>query len=506
MNRSNQWALLTGALTMLIIFSGIAGCLQQLPPSVSPGKQNTTPVTSHCMTGDILFLTENLYPFSYMEPDGEVHGQSVEVVQELQKRLNCSTRIEVHPWSTSYETALRTPGHAVFSTAKTPEREEQFAWVGPIASFEYVLYARNDSMIILSSLEAARNAGMIAVVDGDARHDFLLNNNFSTIRPFSSDAECLEALVNGSVSLFLGSSATTPEALRMKAISEGAVVPVYSLLTTDLYIAFNRETAPGIVRAYQDALDIMKADGTFSRITGSDLVSRTPGGYQENGDGLPVETVLSALSSLITTRMHGIAAAMGSLALTSDLQSGDWDRIRPILTHLEKEHPEARFWYANPDGSYYTTVDNLTSANLKDRSYFPGVLAGKTSIGTIVVSKSTGRYTAIIAVPVIDRGLVKGMLGTSIYCDTLEKTLESEILLPDGYYFFVLDSQGDPVLDSLPDRIFSLDYNTDARTMMYSRSEGSVSYRYDGSPHKAIFKTSDIIGWKVAIGWQVQGF
>jgi len=245
-----------------------------------------------------------------------------------------------------------------------------------------VLYATKDSGIALQSLEAARNAGTIAVVERDARHDFLIGNQFSNIRTYSSDAECLDALLNGSVSLWVGSSATTPETLRRKGIPEFTLVPVYSLIRIELFIAFNRETAPATVRVYQDTLDAMKADGTFARITGSSThAPPSPAGRRESGQPSHLNPCSLRFSALVSARVHGIAAAMETLALTGELKEGDWEKIRPLLVRLEQEYPEARFWYARPDGSYYTTVDNLTSANLRDRPYFPGVLAGRPRLG-----------------------------------------------------------------------------------------------------------------------------
>lgn len=476
---------------LLCVFCMVAAC-------TAPEMEKS--VSTSCISADTVFLTEELYPYSYTGDDGVIRGQSVEVVRDLAKRLNCTPKIVVYPWNAAYHAAVSTPGYAVFSTARTPEREAQFAWVGPVALLEYVLYAKNGSNIDLRSLEAARNAGTIAVVEDDARDDFLVKNNFSGIRRFPTDGECLGALLNGSVSLWMGTSATTPETLRMHAVPEGTVIPVYSLIRTELFIAFNRDTSPGIVRAYRDALDASKADGTFARITGTAGPAAPSPVVAGERNTLASETLLPAFSALIAARIHGIAAAMETLAITGELKSGEWERIRPLLVRLEADYPEARFWYARPDGSYYTTVDNLTTANLRDRQYFPGVLAGKTSIGTLVVSKSTGRYTAIIAVPVREGAAVHGVLGASVYCDTLEKELFGKLTLPGGYYAYAVDSGGVPVLDSLPDRVFSP--GDAALLQMKSLPGGQVLFPYEGSPHQAVFATENLTGWKVAIGWR----
>ncbi|MBC9045182.1 ABC transporter substrate-binding protein, partial [Pseudomonas aeruginosa] len=59
------------------------------------------------------------------------------------------------PWDRVYQQALSEPGYGVFSTARTPEREDKFKWVGPLAVNDWVLMARGDSSIHLNSLEDA---------------------------------------------------------------------------------------------------------------------------------------------------------------------------------------------------------------------------------------------------------------------------------------------------------------------------------------------------------------
>ncbi|MCQ8894203.1 MAG: transporter substrate-binding domain-containing protein [Methanolinea sp.] len=482
------------ACALLFIFVLAPGCMEQQPS----GQK----VVSGCPEGDLLLLTEEVYPYAYMDSAGTLTGTSVGVVREMVQRSGCSARIEAHPWNTSLGMALATPGAALFPTARTPEREQLFLWVGPIGTFEYVLYARNDSGIRLESLEAARAAGTIAVVEGDARHTFLTANRFSDIRTFPTDAEALAALENRSVALWLGSSAAAPGILSQAGVADGTIVPVYTLHAVDLYLAFQNKTSPGTAKRFQEILDGMKADGTYARLTTPPGATVTAAPSPGTGGKIPATSLLSALSSLLGTRMHGISAALESLALTSDLRSGDWERVRPILVRLESGHPEARFWYARPDGSYYTTVDNLTSTNIRDRPYFPTVLAGKTSIGTVVLSKTTGKYTAIIAVPVMSGGNVTQVLGASVYCDSLEKALVSSLPLPDGYSFFVLDSEGNTVLDSLPDRTFSLAGDRAAIAALMARDEGEISYRFEGSPYRAAFTTDGVTGWKVAVAWR----
>lgn len=63
--------------------------------------------------------------------------------------------------------ALEQPNYGVFVTARLPEREELFKWVGPIGPDDWVLLARGDSPINLTSLDQARQYN-IGAYKGDA--------------------------------------------------------------------------------------------------------------------------------------------------------------------------------------------------------------------------------------------------------------------------------------------------------------------------------------------------
>jgi hypothetical protein len=211
--------------------------------------------------------------------------------------------------------------------------------------------------------------------------------------------------------------------------------------------------------------------------------------------------------ALADTKLSGIATSLEVLAMTSEARSGDWDQIRPLLAGLEERSPSARFWYALPDGSYYTTVDNLTTANLASRPYFPGVLAGNTSIGYVVVSHSTGRTTGIIAVPVLEEPTkVTGVLGASVYLDTLSADLDRDLPLPGTMYFLALDRDGLTALHSRPEQIGrqaavqgTPDEIEAIRTLM-GEEEGEVRFTSGGMQQTIVFRTSPLTGWKYGIG------
>lgn len=454
----------------------------------------------------IRILTEEQPPFNYAGADGVVTGQATDVVNNILSRLNQKATIEVLPWNEGYNAAVAGPSVALYAAGRTDERETLFKWVGPITTFDYMLYTKSGSDITLDSLEAAKKVTTIGVVKDDARHQFLLENHFTNINTCENDAECLRNLIAGKTDLWFGSSGNAAIIAEKEEIDPASFTAVYSVRSVDLYIAFSKDTPDSVIASWQDALDAMKRDGTF------DTIRQKYGMKTAGSAGVPAsagdqaDLALSAMMAATDSRLLVVLRTYEVVAVTSDAKAARWEKVRPLLLVLESNEPDARTWYANPDGSYYTIIDGLTTANLMSRSYFPGVLAGNESVGTVVVSHSTGRNTAIVAVPVEENGKVLGILGASVYLDTLTDELQKEIR--DPFIFYAIDKENKFALHSEKGQI-SRDITTISTSSSFGKAlrtirsaeSGTVSYEDAGVQYQATFRTSPLTGWRFVVAW-----
>lgn len=487
----------------LLLFSLLCGCVV---------RQERADTTDSAAAADfrLTLLTEENPPYNYRDTNGELSGSSTEVIREIQRRMMQDADHELLPWSDGYRRTLAEPLTGLYSTARTPERDSLFRWVGPIESYHFTFYARNGSGISVPSLDAARTAGVIGVVRDDTRHQYLTAQNVTDLALFPDDNTCVRALMNQEIDLWLGSSDTAPAIALQAGFSPGDLALLYQVTKVELFIAFNRETPEPVIRGWQDTLDGMKVDGSYQAILARH--GRKAPAVREmviapDVFSVPGVAALAALTTIIDQRFSGIARSYEVLAMTDEVRSGDWERIRPLLVLLESSDPSARYWYARPDGSYYTTVDGLASSSLSDRPYFPGVLAGNASLGTVVVSHSTGRSTGIVAVPVMDQDRVTGVLGASVYLDLLSRELGDALPLPATMFFFALDPSGTLSLHSDVQKIgqtVSMQGSPGAISSMQeimTRQRGTVSYYAEGWQREVTYMTAPITGWSCAIGW-----
>jgi len=218
------------------------------------------------------------------------------------------------------------------------------------------------------------------------------------------------------------------------------------------------------------------------------------------------DVALNAMTAIVEGRMKNVEDILGILSLTDAVKSGEWKKMKPLLEASEKQGLPALLWYARPDGSYFTVEKDLTDQNLKDRDYFPKVLSGKKVKGALVVSHSTGKKVAVVAVPVKEKGRVKAVLGASVFLEKLNQIVKNDLELPGDMLFFVLDKKGETILNWKDERIFAYPTKQESKSMvlavkeMLEKGKGWVEYDYHSKRRRMIYQTSSETGWIFSIG------
>jgi hypothetical protein len=227
--------------------------------------------------------------------------------------------------------------------------------------------------------------------------------------------------------------------------------------------------------------------------------------------GAPVFTVdgriaLASLISLSDGHLQKLADALQLLAASEAARSADWEKIKGPLGDVGKLNIPALNWFALPDGSYWSVQEGKASGSLADRAYFPRLLAGKTVIGDLVVSKATGKSVAIVAVPILrEDGWVIGILGSSIYLEPLSERIKQEMDLTGNVIFFSFDAEPLVALNWDPALIFVEPLKLEdeikiAFTEMLSREQGVVTYTFRNRQRTVLYRKSPMTGWWYAFG------
>jgi polar amino acid transport system substrate-binding protein len=217
----------------------------------------------------IVLMTENLPPYNMavdgknFAQDSNIEGIAAQVVRETFKRAGVSYNMTLRfPWERIYKLALEKPGYGVFSTARLPEREKLFKWVGPLGAYDWVLLARADSPIVLTRLEQAKGY-RIGAYKGDAIGERLQAQGLNPIL-LLRDQDNARKLVTGQIDLWAAGDPTGPYLAKLEGIT--GLKTVLRFNHAELYLALNKATPDAVVGKLQAALDELRAQGEVEKI------------------------------------------------------------------------------------------------------------------------------------------------------------------------------------------------------------------------------------------------
>jgi polar amino acid transport system substrate-binding protein len=224
---------------------------------------------------DLQLLTEENPPLNFSE-NGQPRGLSVDVVQEIQRRVGNTNTIEVQPWTRAYRTASTVPNVALFIMARTAAREGMFQWVGPVSASIASLYGKRGSDLRITSLEDAKAVERILVVRDFYTHQLLQKLGFTNLELVPKPETMVKMAVNGRAPLMFAANLTLNDLLEKAGATRGDVELLYTITSLQTYIGFSLGTPKEVVNSWQAALDSMKRDGSYASIYAKWLPGEAP--------------------------------------------------------------------------------------------------------------------------------------------------------------------------------------------------------------------------------------
>jgi polar amino acid transport system substrate-binding protein len=212
-------------------------------------------------------LTEENPPLNYTEAK-KLTGMATEVVQEMLKRAKIKPDIEVMSWDKAYEKAQADKETCLYATARLPNRENAFKWVGPIAANKWGLYALGGfkpELKVMADVRPYRIGG----VARDAKVEFLRERGVTNVVEEQEDRHNPAKLTLNrkeplKIDLWITSVASA------KKVAAQAKVPDLKLVLVvneaESYLACSPRTNPATLKSLAAALESMKKDGTYARI------------------------------------------------------------------------------------------------------------------------------------------------------------------------------------------------------------------------------------------------
>ena len=245
---------------MKLFFATIGLCLALSLPSIAHELDVLT------------LITEEYPPFNYTEDDLR-QGIATDLLVEMfavNGSLKSHADIASLPWARGYQIAKSAKNILLYSMTRTPERENDFQWVGPIIESEIALIGKKSANIHLDNIEQLKQSDLrIGVVLEDIGHQLLKSRGIDDkqIYPLSRGEQLVRMLIEGRVDLIAYGKLVACWTLNNLGENTDEYTPVYCLKRAPYYYALSLDVDEQLVKQLQAALDRLKNDQRIEKLT-----------------------------------------------------------------------------------------------------------------------------------------------------------------------------------------------------------------------------------------------
>lgn len=211
---------------------------------------------------DLYINTEEYPPYNYTNKTGQLDGFSTRIVQEMLARAGMNATIKSKPWSKALNEAKDKSRYCVYSTTRTPEREQLFNWVGPLVTNSFAAFraASRDDLHAhsLLDLKGLKIGGYV----GDAATAHIKRKGLSVIESLK-DEENVTKIKNREIDVWVGGKYTLPLLAKKNGVK---LIELFTFNQSIMSLACNITIDAAIISKLQDVLDDMKADGSYGKL------------------------------------------------------------------------------------------------------------------------------------------------------------------------------------------------------------------------------------------------
>lgn len=212
-------------------------------------------------TPPLLVVTEDLWPFNYLE-DNQIKGSATVLVKRILKQADMDYTLALLPWARSYQMALTKPNVLIYTINKTPERDEKFHWVTEIpVKVESNYYALSNSPLVGNQSQSLKELRIAALIDS-VNDAFLRRNKFNKISRVSKISQSVGMLKRQRIDLIISSENAILHALRNNNMQRSDIIKVGTAFSSKPAIALSITTPQSIIeRLRQATLELEKKEG-----------------------------------------------------------------------------------------------------------------------------------------------------------------------------------------------------------------------------------------------------
>ncbi len=216
---------------------------------------------------NFVIMTEQYPPYNF-EQGGQLKGIAIDIMAEILKRDGSKKTvkdIQLLPWARGYKDVQEKPNTILFAMTRSTEREKMFKWVGPISPTKITLQAKKAKKITIKSAADIKKYKAGAIRE-DIGHQLLEKNGATNVDLSADIISNIKKLDADRIDVWAYEENVARWELKSNGKNLSEYESVYTLLSSDLYFAFNKSTPDATIANIQKIFNEMKKDGTYQKI------------------------------------------------------------------------------------------------------------------------------------------------------------------------------------------------------------------------------------------------
>lgn len=199
-------------------------------------------------------VTENWYPYNYLDEQGNIVGKSTTLVKTVLDDAGVDYSIALLPWTRALDLASTRANVLIYSILRTPARETLFQWICPISDREvHQLYKLTGRADIVVRTEQDINKYSVSVTRETFLHQYMLGLGLiegENLQVTSDDSISALLFLAGRVDLLAEFESSLLRTLKNEGLDESIASPLISLSpksNPDNCMAFSKQTPVELV-------------------------------------------------------------------------------------------------------------------------------------------------------------------------------------------------------------------------------------------------------------------
>lgn len=221
-------------------------------------------IASTASAQKIKVVTEYVHPLQF-KVNGKIVGKTTQIVRKIFKQSRLEADIKMYPWARATQIATNEPDTLIYPMIRSPERENEYVWIGKILSFKLALITLKTSDKPSTKITHINdiNSLRIGAMRDDYTHHLLVQHglkegqNFTLVSEFN---QLLMLLYAGKIDTFIADYSLLRETATSLGYDSAQLVEAFILpeQEVEVYLAANKASDPVLIQTLKQSLSLIQ--------------------------------------------------------------------------------------------------------------------------------------------------------------------------------------------------------------------------------------------------------